>query len=82
MEAARLSKKADGLLRAFDSLSEGIMVCDSSTPQLNILFLNDVWCHMTGTPVLFIYDPLVSSKFASCVMVTMLAYLNKRVSVH
>lgn len=48
MEAARLSKKADGLLRAFDSFSEGIMVCDSSTPQLEILFLNDVWCKMTG----------------------------------
>ena len=56
-ESERLSKKADGLMRAFDSLSEGIMVCDSTTSNLQILFLNDIWCKMTGTNFCLLVPP-------------------------
>ena len=48
LEAARMKSQTSGLLRAFDAFKEGIMICSSSSPSLEILFFNDAWCKLTG----------------------------------
>ena len=48
LEAARIKSQTSGLLRAFDAFKEGIMICSSASPGLEILFFNDAWCKMTG----------------------------------
>lgn len=47
-ETARIKGKADSLLRAFEAFKEGVMVCDSSSGELNIVFFNETWSKMTG----------------------------------
>lgn len=51
VEAARFESQRSGLLRAFDAFKEGLMVCSSHSPDLQILFFNDAWSKMTGTPL-------------------------------